>query len=107
MRERITATTLIVICCSVVLSAQAPRAAIDNDAINRAVVTFMRSSGSPGIAIAIQTSRGSFRKAYGTSDLENNVPVAPQTVFRFASITKAITATAVMQLVQAGNIDLD
>jgi CubicO group peptidase (beta-lactamase class C family) len=33
--------------------------------------------------------------------------VRPETVFRLASVTKPITATAVLQLVEAGKVDLD
>jgi CubicO group peptidase (beta-lactamase class C family) len=67
----------------------------------------MSNSGAPAVSIAIHTPRWSYRKAYGTSNVENNVPATEQTVFRYASVTKAITATAVMQMVEAGKIDLE
>jgi hypothetical protein len=44
--------------------------------------------------------------AYGFSDLENFVPAKTSTMYRLASISKPITATAILQLVQAGKIDL-
>ncbi|MFS0868655.1 serine hydrolase [Paenibacillus xylanilyticus] len=47
-------------------------------------------------------------KGYGYSDLETKTFVDPeQTIFRMASISKVMTATAVMQLVEQGKINLD
>src|SRR5215211_1330131 len=49
-----------------------------------------------------------FQKGYGYSDLEEKRPVLPdQTLFRPGSISKLFTATAVMQLVEQGRLDLD
>jgi CubicO group peptidase (beta-lactamase class C family) len=49
-----------------------------------------------------------FAKGYGFADLRTRRPVvADRTVFRPASISKTFTWTAVMQLVQAGKLDLD
>ena len=49
-----------------------------------------------------------FAKGYGFSDVKTRAPVLPdQTLFRVGSISKLFTWTAVMQLVQAGKIDLD
>lgn len=47
--------------------------------------------------------------AYGAARFENGrpVPVTPDTVFRAASVSKHVTALAVMRLAQAGQIDLD
>jgi len=46
--------------------------------------------------------------AYGLADLETGRPVDPSsTAFRCASITKTVTATIVMQLVEAGRLRLD
>ncbi|HEV2272325.1 MAG TPA: serine hydrolase domain-containing protein [Steroidobacteraceae bacterium] len=49
-----------------------------------------------------------FAKGYGLADLRQAKPVLPdRTLFRVASISKLFTWTAVMQLVQAGKLDLD
>ena len=47
-------------------------------------------------------------KGYGYSDVARQTPVSPDsTLFRVASISKLFTATAVMQLVEQGKLDLD
>src|ERR1043166_6290513 len=49
-----------------------------------------------------------FQKGYGYTDVEEKQPVLPdQTLFRPGSISKLFTATAVMQLVEQGKLDLD
>ncbi|MCL5028813.1 MAG: beta-lactamase family protein [Bacteroidetes bacterium] len=45
--------------------------------------------------------------AHGYSDLSHQVHAAPNTIYRIASISKVITAVAIMQLVEKGKINLD
>lgn len=46
-------------------------------------------------------------KGYGFADLENKVPAKAESAYRLASVTKPMTAIAIMQLVEKGKIDLD
>jgi CubicO group peptidase (beta-lactamase class C family) len=49
-----------------------------------------------------------FAKGYGFADVASRTPVdAERTLFRIASVTKLFTATAVMQMVEQGRLDLD
>jgi CubicO group peptidase (beta-lactamase class C family) len=61
----------------------------------------------PGASVAIAFKNELLHaKGFGYADLEHRVPVTDRTAFRTASVAKPITATAVMQLVQQGRIDL-
>lgn len=63
----------------------------------------------PGAAIAIvKDGKIILEKGYGMSDVESQKEVDPEkTVFEAASISKVYTWSAVMQLVEAGEIDLN
>jgi serine beta-lactamase-like protein LACTB len=64
--------------------------------------------GVPGMAVAVvQNDAIVWTQGFGMADVEQQVPVRPDTVFRLASISKSITATAVMQLVERGLVSLD
>lgn len=47
------------------------------------------------------------RDAYGYQDLENQVPIAQDTIFRIFSMTKPITGVAMMMLYEEGKFTLD
>jgi CubicO group peptidase (beta-lactamase class C family) len=68
----------------------------------------MERTGIPGLTAALVIDGElQWTKGFGTADLENGVPAKPETVYRLASISKPITATAVMQLAERGKLDLD
>jgi CubicO group peptidase (beta-lactamase class C family) len=68
----------------------------------------MTRLGIPGLSAAVVTERRlRWSGSFGSADLENFVPAKNVTVYRLASVTKPITATAVLQLVEAGKVDLD
>ena len=46
-------------------------------------------------------------KGYGLTNMESQKLVQPDTLFRIASISKPITAVAVLQLVEDGLLNLD
>lgn len=67
----------------------------------------MRELRIPGLALAIfQGDHLVHLKGLGTADPSGRA-VTPQTPFHIASISKAFTALAVMQLVEAGTLDLN
>lgn len=61
----------------------------------------------PGLSVGFMKGDFIWTKGFGFSDFENKVPAKPESSYRLASITKTITAIAVLQLVEAGKIDLD
>lgn len=67
----------------------------------------MKQRRIPGMQVAIvRHGKIDFLKAYGIANVEEGVPVTKQTVFPVHSITKAFVGVAVMQLVEAGKLDL-
>jgi CubicO group peptidase (beta-lactamase class C family) len=63
---------------------------------------------APGYAIGIvKNNRLIYAKGFGLAKLGTPNPITPQSLFHMASVTKPFVATAVMQLVEAGKIDLD
>lgn len=77
--------------------------------IDGLVADFMRSSKVPGLALSIAVEGEiAYSKGYGFADVEQEVAVDPgKTKFRIASISKTVTADALMQLVEANKLDLD
>jgi len=70
--------------------------------------TAMSRDGMPSVSLAV--GRGAsviFSRAYGFADLESFVPATPRTRYRTASISKWLTATMAMRLVEEGKLDLD
>ncbi len=64
--------------------------------------------GLPGLSIGIVHDQELvWARGFGFADVERQVPAAPDTIYRIASITKVFTATAVMQLRDAGRLQLD
>lgn len=69
----------------------------------------MRRADIPGgVIVIVKDGKIIFAKGYGYADVKTERPVDPATtIFRPGSVSKLFTWTAVMQLVQAGKIDLD
>jgi CubicO group peptidase (beta-lactamase class C family) len=62
----------------------------------------------PGAAIAvIKNGRVVKTAGYGLASVEFNVPVTKETVFEIGSVSKQITAVALMLLVEEGKVNLD
>jgi len=60
------------------------------------------------VVVVVKDGQVLFHKGYGYADLASRRPVDPATtVFGVASVSKLFTWTAVMQLVEAGKLDLD
>jgi CubicO group peptidase (beta-lactamase class C family) len=77
-------------------------------AIEAAVSKFMASTHVPGVSIAVvESGQLEWASGFGFADLENNVPASEYTLYRLASISKSLTATAAMQLWERGRLDLD
>jgi D-alanyl-D-alanine carboxypeptidase len=82
-----------------------------DDDISAQIDALMQSAYSAdGAGAAIMVMQGEeviVSNAYGLANLEWNIPATTQTSYRLGSISKPITAIAVLQLVQAGQVELD
>jgi CubicO group peptidase (beta-lactamase class C family) len=68
---------------------------------------FMQKWNVVGASVAIvKDERLIYAKGFGYADKENDLTVEPKHLFRIASVSKLITATAVMKLVDDGKINL-
>lgn len=68
----------------------------------------MEEVGAPGMVVAVTVNgKQVWTDGFGFADLENGVRCSPMTVMRIASISKAITMTAVAKLWEDGKLDLD
>jgi CubicO group peptidase (beta-lactamase class C family) len=83
--------------CSVNIDAEVDRLFVD-----------YRADGMPGASVmVIKNGEAVLTKSYGLAHVDQRKPVTPLTNFRLASVTKQFTATAVLMLVDQGQLGLD
>ena len=85
-----------------------PSTTLERGKIDAFVQKEMRERHIPGMQVAVvQHGKLVLTRAYGLADVQHSIPVTPRTPFSIASITKAFTGVAVMQLVEEGKLDID
>jgi CubicO group peptidase (beta-lactamase class C family) len=63
---------------------------------------------TPGAAIAVvEDGEISFKKGYGMSNLEYDIPITPSSIFHIASVSKQFTAFSILLLEEEGKLSLD
>jgi CubicO group peptidase (beta-lactamase class C family) len=63
---------------------------------------------TPGCAVGvIENGQWALLKSYGMANLEHDIPITSQSIFRTGSLGKQFTATAIALLVEEGRLDLD
>ncbi len=79
----------------------------DLDLINNKVKKYMDDYNIPGLSIAVmKNGKLVYAKGYGQVDKSNGNLVSPNSLFRIASVSKPITATAIMRLTETTNLKL-
>ena len=69
---------------------------------------FMKEHRVPGISVAVASNgKLEFARGYGYADLAARQQVTPESLFRIASISKPITAVAILQLVEQDKLSLE
>jgi len=61
----------------------------------------------PGVAIGMLRADELDVAAFGVTSVEHPLPVDGDTLFQIASVTKTMTATVIMRLIERGALDLD
>ncbi len=96
---------------AVALSGESSAAGLAQDPLEQvtAVLDKYVDAGELAGAVSLVYHRGEVVQvdARGVQDLETGAPMARDTIFGLASMTKPITAVAVMMLVEEGRLDLD
>jgi CubicO group peptidase (beta-lactamase class C family) len=79
------------------------------EALERSIAERMQAEHVPGLALAlVQDGAEVHARGFGVTSVEDGrLPVTPHTLFRVGSLTKSMTAMAVMHLVEEGRLDLD
>src|SRR5262245_24088409 len=89
------------------LSAQSPVHDLTRQ-VDSLVELALRDGSTPGLSLAIARGENMvMARGYGYADLEHRIPATPETVYHIGSITKEMTAAAVLQLVEAGRLRLN
>ncbi|MDP6250810.1 MAG: serine hydrolase domain-containing protein, partial [Verrucomicrobiota bacterium] len=95
---RLIRLAITLVCLSLPLAPAAPAAPLAKR-VDHAMLDEMARQELVGLAVGvIQDGQIKYLKGYGMADREQRVPVTRQTMFRWASISKSITAVAAMQL---------
>jgi CubicO group peptidase (beta-lactamase class C family) len=88
-----------------VLAGVGPAANTPREAVTAAVFEGLVRGDEPGLAVLVrQDGKPVFERCYGVRDLRARERIDPGTAFRLASVTKQLTATAVMLLVRDGKL---
>ncbi|MBT3630456.1 MAG: beta-lactamase family protein [Candidatus Marinimicrobia bacterium] len=80
----------------------------DFKSIKKTIVKKMDAGDFPSLSVAvIEKGKVLWMESFGYADKENKIEATPNTLYTIASISKPITATGVMKLVERGQLDLD
>jgi len=76
--------------------------------IRQDVRTVLQRTGTPGATmLAIRDGQVIYREAIGLRDLDRRLPAGMHTHYEIGSITKQFTAAAILQLQEAGKLNID
>ena len=76
--------------------------------IEKNIPLYMEKARMPGFSIAVvDDGETIYAEGFGLRDTKKNLPATPDTLYGIGSITKSFVAIGIMQLVEAGKINLD
>jgi CubicO group peptidase (beta-lactamase class C family) len=103
----------IILCCIITLSAFAQKSnnQIRNkrfDGLDTAFARILKDWHAAGFAVAVvEKNKIIYEKGFGYRNIENKLPVTPNTLFAIGSCTKAFTASLIGLLQKDGKVDID
>jgi len=103
-------TTLLIILLSLpfaVWSQQDQRFEKEIETYRSFVMQQMEADRIPGLTVGFYKGDYMWTEGFGSIDLENDVEATSQSAYRLASNTKSMTAVAILQLQEAGKLDID
>ena len=81
---------------------------IDYEAIDRRLQHLIEQRSMVGMSVGIvENGRITFLKGYGETQEGSGEPVTPETVFRWASVSKGVAGTMVAKLAEQGKVNLN
>jgi beta-lactamase class C len=81
---------------------------VDYASIDRRLQLLAEQRSMVGMAVGIvENGRITFLKGYGETETGSGQPVTPDTVFRWASVSKGVAATMVAKLAEQGKVNLN
>ncbi len=78
------------------------------EAFDELLRSFAEQHAIPGAALAVgRAGELLYARSFGFANLDEKIPVEPHALFRIASISKPVTAVAILQQVERGQLTLD
>jgi len=78
------------------------------DQLQKIIVKLMRKFKVPGLAISIlDNDKSVFEKGFGARNLEENLPMTPNSLIGIGSVSKSFTALLILKLREKGLLKLD
>lgn len=90
------------------VSAQTISAEQFGEMLDKAVPTLLDQNSEPGLAVAlVHDGQLAWVRSYGMANVQNKQPITNDTRFQAGSISKTLTALAILRLVERNQVDLD
>ena len=98
---------LVIILASRLVNAQESASQIA-EKVEPVIQQVMKSYDLPGLAVAIvKDNKIAYAKGFGVKNLKTKEPITTKSLFHMASVSKPFSATAIMQFVEQGKVNLD
>ncbi len=106
MRKIITLCTILLLSMNTVSAAQQNKN-VSKKSYDQVLAAFVDAKGPGAAAIVSQHGKVLYKGALGMANIELQVPLKTDSIFRLGSITKQFTAAAIMMLAEQGKLSVD